>query len=420
MADKPGSFKATPRVSRHTMVMRRAKDEDARRVAEREDGIVVHDAGASARLTARGAITQRIEQPGRLSERTASGRRVVVEHEGSVSGRYTRLSGDHATSVRVAGGDTIIRYQSGTMVIRRGAKRVSLRKQIIWLYALGYLLLFGCYMVFLLTGKTSLAPEAFIEQAFYMRHSSEVLDLERAALEAMRGNRTPAEIRMAQTLRFYDENHDTVHVEKGDRLTLLTAAKLGHAIIEDQQRPPDRREFREPFSIYREGYLSTVNWPYWMTFYNALGFFLLLGLFLWRPIMHYLGTQGKKTAVALRNARDAQQQAADYRDQYRALAGDIGDKGDKMRQHIAETVEADREAALQAADRQAHAIAAGVEAALRNERQQLTCRLSAQASAAACEKARRLLEIRLGQREHDIAIDELIADIASLKESVRA
>lgn len=290
MADKPGSFRATPRVSRHTMVMRRAKDEDARRVAEREDGVVVHDAGASARLTARGANTQRIERPGTLSERTMSGRRVVVEHEGSVSGRYTRLSGSHATSVRVAGGDTIIRYQSGTMVIRRGAKRVSLRKQIIWLYALGYLLLFGCYMVFLLTGKTSITPEGFIEQAFYMRHSSEVLDLERAALEAMRGNRTPAEIRMAQTLRFYDQNHDTVHVEKGDRLTLLTAAKLGHAIIEDQKRPVDRREFREPFAIYREGYLSTVNWPYWMTFYNALGFFLLLGLFLWRPIMHYLGT----------------------------------------------------------------------------------------------------------------------------------
>ncbi|MCD8138232.1 MAG: hypothetical protein LUE17_00360 [Planctomycetaceae bacterium] len=259
MADKPGSFRTTPKVSRHTMVMRRARDEDARRVADRGDGVVVHDAGASARLTARGAQTQRVAGPGTTSERTMSGRRVVVEHEGSVSGRYTRLSGDHATSVRVAGGDTIIRYQSGTMVIRRGAKRVSLRKQVIWLYALGYLLLFGCYMVFLLTGRTSITPEGFIEQTFYMRHSSEVLDLERAALEAMRGNRTPAEIRMAQTLRFYDQNQDTVHVEKGDRLTLLTAAKLGHAIIEDQKRPPDRREFREPFAVYREGYLSTVN-----------------------------------------------------------------------------------------------------------------------------------------------------------------
>lgn len=105
-----------------------------------------------------------------------------------------------------------------------------------------------------------------------------------------------------------------------------------------------------------------------MTFYNALGFFLLLGLFLWRPIMHYLGTQGKKTAVALRNSRDAQQQAADYRNRYRSLAGEIGDKGEKMRQHIAEAVEADRAAALQAADRQAKAIADGVAAALTNER----------------------------------------------------
>lgn len=415
MADKPGSYKGTPKVSRHTMVMRRARDDDARKVAERDDdGVVIHDAGSSARLTARGARTQRTATPESRREQTVSSRRVTVEHEGSVSGRYsTRLSG--ATSVRVAGGDTIIRYKSGDVVIKRGARRASIRKQAIWLYALGYLVLFGSYLFFLFTGKAAITAEEFIEKSFYMRHSADVIDLERAALEAMRGNRTPAEIRMAQTLRFYDEEKDTIHVEKGDRLTLLTAAKLGHAILEDQKRPPEKREFKEPFQIYRETYLAGVNWPYWMTVYNALGFFLLLGLFLWRPIMHYLGTQGKKTAVALRNSRDAQQEAAEYRDKYRALAGEIDDKGEELRGQVRERTDADRDEMLLAASRTAEDIAGGVATALQNEERELSGRIGADAALEACDQARRILQERLGQAEHDVAIEELIADIAGMK-----
>ncbi|MDR1745164.1 MAG: hypothetical protein LBS30_05365, partial [Planctomycetota bacterium] len=162
-------------------------------------------------------------------------------------------------------------------------------------------------------------------------------------------------------------------------------------------------------------YFAGVNWPYLLSVYNALGFFLLLVLFLWRPAMHYLGTQGKKTAVAIRNSRDARQEAADYRDKYRALAGDIDRKGAELREQIRELTEADREAMILAANRQAEEIAGGVEAVLRNEESELSGRIGSEAAVAACDRARIILESRLGEAEHDIAIEELIADIAGME-----
>lgn len=420
MADKPRSYKSTHNVSRHTMVMRKARDDDARRVASQDDGVVVHesDNSPSARLTARGVHTQVIRRA--ASERTVSGRRVEVRQEGSISGRYsTRLSGKQAASIRVAGGDTIIRYKSGDMVIKRGARRAELRKQVIWTYALGYLLLFGLFIYWLLTGATTITPEEFVDKAFSRRQSAHIIDLERAALEVMRGNRTPAEIRMAQTLTFYDEEKDAVRIEKGSRLTLLTAAKLGHAIIEDQAKPPEKREFREPLKIYRETYLGGINWPHVMTIYNAIGFFLLLGLFLWRPIMHYLGTQGKKTASALKNAREAEEQAADYRDKYRALAGSIEEKGALMTAQAEERLEREREEALVLAKTQAEEISGGIAGALRNEESRLSGSIGAHVAAAACDRAKEILKQRLGQTEHDAAIEELIADIAGMPQAAQ-
>ncbi|MCC8167703.1 MAG: hypothetical protein LIQ31_16575 [Planctomycetes bacterium] len=415
MADRPGSFRQSQRVSRHTMVMKKAKDDDARRLAEREEGGEASGraTAVSARLTARGAVTRRLER--QESGRTISGRRVVVEHEGTVSGRQrTSLTGRQATSVKVAGGDTIIRYKSGDMIIRRGAKRQSIRRQAIWTYALGYILLFGCYMYVLLAGTTTVTPEAFLDRAFSLRHSDGIVDLERAALVAMRGNRTPAELRLAQRLSFYDENNDTVVVEKGARLTLLNAAKLAHAIIQDQSRPPDRRAFQEPFRVYEESYLANINWPYWMTFYNALGFFLLLGLFLWRPLMHYLGTQGKKTAVALRNSRDAQAEALEYRNKYRSLAGEINEQKDRVKKDIARMTESEMEAALDDARRQADQISGSVATALDNAAERFSDDIRGDAAQRACDQARRILEKRLGPAEHDAAIDELIADLAGM------
>lgn len=415
MADSPGrSYRSNHNVSRHTVVMRRAKDEDARRVAERDDGDVVHEdsRNPSARLTARGAGTRRLERP--KSERSISGRQVTVEHAGSVSRRYTtRLSGERADAIPVAGGDTIIKYKSGDMVIVRGSRRARVRRQIISVYALGYLILFGLFVYHMLTGTMTVTPQAFLDKAFKMRQGSDIMDLERAAYEAMRGNRTPAEIRMAQQLNFYDEEKDNIHVASGDRLTLLTAAKLGHAIIEDQKKSPNERTFQEPFKVYKETHLSGINWPHLLTLYNAIGFFLLVLLFLYRPIMHYLGTQGKKTAVALRNARDSQQEAADYRDRYRELAGAIEQRRDELQSGVAERSQKEREQALADARGQAAEISGGIKGALRMEKTKQYAAIGTEAANEACERAREILEKDLGQAEHDAAIDELIADIAS-------
>lgn len=419
MAEASGPFKSRHGVSRQTMVLRKAKEDDARRVAERDGEEPSGDHNAvSRRLKARGALNEDPAVSGRRNAiTTASGRRVVVHHEGGVSARLTstRLTGEQAASVRVAGGDTIIRYKSGDMVIRRGARRARLRRQVIWTYAAGYLALFGLYVYFLLTSTASVTPHEFIEKAFSRRESTDIIALERAAMEVMRGNRTPAEIRMAEALSFQDENKEIVHVAAGDRLTLLNAAKLGRAIIEDEKKPEALRTFAKPFRIYKETFLAGLNWPWWLTFYNALGFFLLLILFLWRPLMHYLGTQGKKTAVALGNARNAQQEAADYREKYRRLAVEVADRGDELRAFVADRSEKERGEALKQANYQVQEISGGVEGALADEATQLSCRMGAEVARAACDRARDLLAERLGPREHDVAIEELIADIAGMK-----
>ncbi len=419
MADKPGQFRSSHNVSRHTVVIRRARDDDARRIAS-EEGVEDTEtkAGVSSRLTARGAATQRFEKrdTGRLGETTESGRQVTIEYDEPGRKRYsTRLVGTKATSVKVSGGDTIIKYKSGDMVIRRGARRAEIRKQIIWVYALIYLLLFGGYMFFLLTAKYDLTPTEFLNRAFSQRAGTSILDLERAAYEAMRGNRTPAEIRMAQELSFYDQNKDHIVVEKGSRLTLLTAAKLGQAIIEDEAKPADKRSFTTPFKVYKETHLAGVEWPYVMTLYNSIGFFLLLGLFLWRPIMHFLGTQGKKTAVAVENARAAQDQAAAYRNKYRSLSGEIAEKGERLSAELDKRSAAAHELALENAKRQAQDITGGVAGALENAERRHTADIESSVALAACDQAKEILAKRLGAAEHDAAIDELIADIGGMR-----
>lgn len=423
MADRPGSYRSRQNVSRHTLVMRKAKDDDAERIA-RQDEEGAPSGNRTRVLSTRMPSSRAPGTPesaeARISrrDRTVSGRTVVIHRDGRDSGSLTvstTLSGRQASSVRVTGGDTIIRYQSGDMVIKRGTRRASLRRQLIWAYALGYVALFSLYSYFLFTGTQTITPDEYIRNAFSRRHSSDVVDLERAALEAMRGNRTPAEVRPAENISFYDENRDLIRVESGNRLTLAVAAKLGKVIIDDQKKDVSKRTFQAPFRIYKETYLAHVDWPYWLTFYNALGFFLLLLLFLWRPLMNYLGTQGKKTAVALRNARQAQDQAAEYREKYRSLAGEIGEKEEQRRADIEARTVTERDEALEDARNQAEEIVGGIESALDSSARETGAKLGAHAAIRACEEARRILKKRLGQEEHDAAIDELIADISGMR-----
>lgn len=464
MEEKPGASKSSHNISRHTIVMRRAKDEDAQRLADsdageqarsswrgeqRPDKTVSARGNASARsgnATARsggaaaarndasarseasahgkapareGSETSRRSRSGRMtssSARTVSGRTVVVHREGEVSGRL-RMEGDRASSVRVTGGDTIIRYESGDMVIRRGARRAQIRRQLLMGYAAGYIVLFGLYMYFLFACTYSLSPEAFVSRVFAMRHGSSEEDLRRAAIEEARSSRTPAEVRLAQALSFYDASGEMVQIEAGTRLTLATAVKLGKAILNDMEKDPGKRSFQQPIRLFNESYIANMNWPHWLTVYNSLGFFLLVGLFLWRPILNYLGTQGKKTEAAVQYARLAQEEAREYREKYRRLAAETSALDERLRGETAEAIEANRETVLADARKRAEGMEGGIREALDREAEALAVSLGNTAAAAACERARELLSKRLGPAEHDAAIDALIADIAGLRQA---
>lgn len=412
MAENPGNYRSSHNVSRHTVVMRRARDSDAQRVAKSDsDGTLVHQDpnNPSASLTARGSGTQFFGRTESGRTTTASGRIVVVdENNRRVS---ARLPGDRIDSVRVAGGDTIIKYKSGDMVIRRGTRRVRMRNQVIIGYAIGYFILFGLFAYHMWTGVTTVTPETFIEKAFKTRQGDTAADLARAAVESMRGNRTAAEVHMAQPLSFYDEFHEQVRVAAGDRLTLPTAAKLGNAVIEDLNKSPEQRIFKKPFKVYRETYLAGIDWPHILKVYNSIGFFLLAFLFLWRPIMQYLGTQSKKTAVALRNARDSRISAVESLQKYKDLDREIIERKEDLQNGIIERFAKERKQALLDAAKEARDISGGAQGAIENERAKQFAGIGAEMADKACEQARVILEKRVGQSEHDAAIDQLIADI---------
>lgn len=413
------SFKMHHSVSKHTMVMKRAAADDAERVARRDAEAAAKpsdSAAVSKRLSARltGQSAKAEPPPG---AKTVSGRTVVIRREGDISKRLTvstRVTGQ-PTSVRVMGGDTIIRFQSGDMLIKRGARRAALRRQLLWAYAVGYLALFVLYGYFLLTGTTSITPEEYLNKAFRLRHSSAEADLEQAALAAMRGSRTPAEVRFAEPLSFYDADKEMNRIAAGDRLTLATAVRLGKMIIEDQQKPAASRTFAKPFLLYKETYLANLNWPYWLTVYNAIGFFLLILIFLWRPALNYLGTQGQKTAASIRDAREAQEEAKNIREDYRKLEADLGERRERLVMEAKKTIEREHAEAETQARARADAMVGGVGGALAAEAKATALHLERAVALEACRLAGKLLGERLGPEDHDAAIDALIDDVGKMK-----
>jgi F0F1-type ATP synthase membrane subunit b/b' len=323
-------------------------------------------------------------------------------------------------SVRVTGGDTIIRYATGELVVKRSNRRAVWRKRVILTYVGCYAAAFALYLYYILTGTFSVTPAEYFSKAFAKRRGENVQDLEQAAMAVMRGNRTPAEVRMAQELVFHDEHNDTIRIQAGDRLTLLTAAKLGQAIIRDNERGESKRVFDKPFRLYRETYLTNMDWPFWLAVLNAFGFFLVLGLFLWRPGRNYLGAQGKKTAASLREARLALEKSDAIREGYRRLSSDIEERGENMRDAVLRQAAKDQKKTLQEAGRKAGSIKGEIGSLLDREEIRAASKLGADAANVACRMAGSILEKRLGRTEHDLAIEELIADIAAYRAAAPA
>ncbi|MDR1521048.1 MAG: ATP synthase F0 subunit B [Planctomycetota bacterium] len=424
------SVKHNPGVSRHTMVIRKAREDDARRLAEANpeaaDGFKPPSRPALAKT--RRSSTEIVRIPRKkpsadpMKNRGLPPSQSRVPMDGATSAipgggdfgkisSVTRFFGPARSSGRSARGNTLVRYESGRMEIRRGARQLSIRRQILLGYAIGYFLLFSLYGYFLLSGKVEISPEDFVQRGFALRRGTGVEDLERAAFEAMRGFRTPAEVRLAEALSFYDENKEMLRVEAGSRLTLPVAAKLGKAILEDMKLPEKVRVFTRPLTLYQESFLASLDWPHWLTVYNSIGFFLLAAVFLWRPFMNYLAVQGRKTAAALKNAREAREATLTMNGKYAELDRDI----DIRKADLLAEAEADGAArlaeTLAAAKIRADDIAGGILNSLEIETGRRAARLGGQTALLACNQAREILEKRLGEAEHAAAIEELIACI---------
>lgn len=409
MADKPENLRSN-RVSRHTMVIRKAAAEDAKK----HGGVSSSETSVMPRTTtADGARPAKDEIKGGRSGPTS----IIVKEGKAVSGRFvsTRFDGSRA-SVRLKAGDAVIRTPTGeTLIRRRTAPKAARGKSVLWGYGVFYLVAFVLYGVFLFTGTHETSPEQYLSRAFSKRRGDTVLDLERAAYAAMRGNRTPAEVRLAMDLNFYDESQEMVKVAAGDRLTLLTAAKLGTAIIKDLERPPAGRTLPESLVLYDETWLASIDWPYWLMLYNLLGFFLLAAVFLWKPIREFLGTQGNKTIIALDNARKAQDEAENIRDGFRSLASELEQKRETLLAEVARQAEAEHVETIEHAKRQAVEIASSGLAAMEAEFHSVLAGLKSRAAHRACGKAHELLASKASAEDHDRAMDALIDDIAGMK-----
>lgn len=442
MADEAGPYDNNPRVSRRTIIRMKTSAEQSRKARESERSTAPASPPASpsppaARVSARAGASVSARSGARPASESARSHTIVMRRDGDKdavvldsrkvsarlsardsgrsSGRAASSSARTTASFRAKGGDTIIRYEGGRTIIKRAPRRDEVRRQLIVGYSVIYLFLFILYGVFLFTGTRELTPEEFIKKAFSKRQGTELFDLERAAMLAMKGNRTPAEVRFAEPLSFYDENKDMVRVEAGDRLTLLTAAKLGQAVIEDLGRSEKNRTFGKPFILYDETFLASLDWPFWLMLYNLLGFFLLLIIFLWKPISHYLGAEAKKTAAAIDNAKNAQVEAEELLDAYRELAADIEAKRADETRNMTESVREEGEAALIEAQKQAEAIKEGVGSAAENEMRRARRRLRENLAREACARARAAIEAGMTPEIHDRAVADVIRDIGGMK-----
>lgn len=404
MADKPESLRHT-RVSRRTQVIRKAASEDARRHGVSSERLPAVSAPASS------ASRRSVDKPSRVT--TISTRNASV-----ISGRFVAKGEDGTprASVRLRRGDTLVHYKGGeTLIRRRVVHKTNVKRNVLIAYGVGYAVLFALYAAFLMTGSYEITSEEYLRRAFAKRHGETVRALQRAAVEATRGNRTPAEVRFAKEVSFYDAEKELVVINAGDRVTLLTAAKLGEAVIEDLAKPEQSRSLPASFSLYKESWLTSFDWTYWLMAYNLLGFYILVILYLWKPIAEFFATQGKKTSIAIENARRAQDEAENLRDGYRQLAADIEARRDKMQDDLEESVQAEHEAAIEAAQVQAMDIAGAVETAMDAETHKVLARIKTTIVNDACQRARDLLSRRVEPADHDRAVDDLIADIGKMK-----
>jgi F0F1-type ATP synthase, subunit b len=396
--------------------MRKAADDDARRrggVTSAGTGSTRVGAAETKVINAPQSQVLDLSHPGKGGRKTS----IIIQDGKATSGRFiaTAPDGRHE-SFRLKAGDTVIRRQGGeTLIRRRVAHKTSSRRQLLIAYAIGYVVIFGLYLMFRLTSTYEMECEDYLTHAFSRRQGETIVDLERAAYEAMRGNRTPAEVRFADDLSFYDRRKNLVKIHAGDRITLQNSAKLARAILDDLRRPPENSEFSKPFKLYEETWLASVDWPYWLMAYNLLGFYLLCGLFLWKPISDFLATQGNKTSSALENVRKAHEHSEDLRDSYRQFTAALEKRREKLEGDIETWAEDERNSALGKAHSQAASIAGSVAAAMATEVHTVREELLSSTVNEACRRAAEIVRGKAGKAEHDAAIDNLINEIESMK-----
>ncbi|MDR3211493.1 MAG: hypothetical protein LBU79_06220 [Planctomycetota bacterium] len=407
MPDNSNNFRAT-RVSRRTQVIRKAATDDALR----------H--GVTKSFTPEGTATAKPEEqrsartllPQSASEKLRSGS-VTIKKTKVVSGRFISQREGLRTSIRLRPGDTILRKQGGqTLILHRRQPRFTLKTQVLTAYALGYVVVFALYFAFLLGGTWELDPQDYLTRSFPGHQGNTAHALRRAALDAMRGSRTPAEVRFAEEFTFYNQAKDLIKIEAGQRLTLLNGAELGEAILADQLLEEKSRIFKEPFLLLKEYWLAAIDWPYWLMLYNLVGFYLLGIILLYRPIMDHLGTQGKKTMAAVETARQARREAANIREKARAQKEALDTKEREQTAKLAEEMAEWQQTAVLAAEKKASSIISGLSGIVAVETAMTLSRLKNTTATAACREAETILASVTRISDHNRAIDQLIANLS--------
>lgn len=291
------------------------------------------------------------------------------------------------------------------------------RYRLVWLYGIGYVALIVLYLVFIFTGSYSMSPDDYLTKSFPKRTADTAEGLARAAMDAGYGERTPADVRFAQTLTFIDVAGDPIAIKKGDRITLPQAVQLGLAILADEKKPAAARMYTQPFSIYYETPLATLDWAYWLTFYNLVGFFLLIAVFLGKPIGNYLVHESAKVSQAIINAKQAEAEAIKLRDRYNTLVKELELQKNELLEAANTDVNAESERIIATAHSEAKAILSGVQEALDAEIHSVTERLRTETIKEASRQALAIVTREVRPSDHESAIETFVRDAKSKRNS---
>lgn len=314
------------------------------------------------------------------------------------------------------------------------ASRKAAVKAWLYGYAAFYVVMFVLFFFSLATRAEKLSPQQWLERAGSggllsgwqgrLDHPDAHSADELAQLYAKRlvevappGPPSAGEVRLIDAYSFSLPDGTRHTVESGQRLTRADVAALARAMVIDagQGKVDANHKPMADLKVYKDSFLNDRDWNYILTIVNLIGFFLLVGLFLWGPLSGALGNMAGKAAQALERAQGAQAEAEEIKRKYIALQEEVATRREQNEKSAVSDVEEERARILESARHEAAALMEHLKASMDAEVAAAKEKIKGDVVRSALASARTALEQSVNEADHNAAVEAFIEDVGKTK-----